>query len=208
MRTPQRRAAGQLAQHGLGLGILALLAAWPDRANALEYQVDSSQHNEVKFISDAPVEDFEGVTPEIDGYVFWEGDSLAVGSAPKKSELYFEVPLNTLKTGIDMRDRHMRENYLHTDEHPYVSYKGEITAVQQAGGDTLRVFTKGRLDLHDQPKDYAILCTIVPTPSGFFVAAQFDIRLTDFDIEVPSLMFLKIDELIQVEVQVHVARAK
>ena len=66
-------------------------------------------------------------------------------AVPKASEFYFEVPLGTLSTGIDMRDRHMRENYLHTGLHPFVSYKGEITGVDHAGGDTLTVNTKGRV---------------------------------------------------------------
>src|SRR5438132_5755067 len=30
----------------------------------------------------------------------------------------FVVPLATLKTGIDLRDRHMREKYLETDKYP------------------------------------------------------------------------------------------
>ena len=38
-----------------------------------EYHVDKERENQVKFISDAPLEDFEGVTDKIDGYIFWEG---------------------------------------------------------------------------------------------------------------------------------------
>lgn len=208
MRSPRSRAAGHCVKLGPGLGTLLLLAAWPAGAEALEYKVDTSQQNEVRFISDAPMEDFEGVTPQIDGYVFWKGDSLAVGSVPEASEFYFEVPLTTLRTGIDMRDRHMRENYLHTKKHPFVSYKGEIKAVDRAGGDTLAVNTKGRLDLHGKQKDYEVPCRIVPSGSGYEVAALLDIKLTDFDIEVPSLMFMKINEVIKVQVKVHVAPAK
>ena len=205
MRPPPSRAAGHRMTLGPGLGTLLLLAVWPVGAQAVEYKVDTSQQHEVRFISDAPMEDFEGVTSKIDGYVFWRGDSLAAGSVPKASEFYFEVPLTTLRTGIDMRDRHMRENYLHTAKHPYVSYKGEITAVGRAGGDTLTVNTKGRLDLHGKHKDYVVPCRIVPSGSGYAVSASFDIRLTDFDIEVPSLMFMKINEVIQVQVKVYVA---
>ncbi len=65
---------------------------------AAEYQVDKSQKNLVKFISDAPMEDFEGVTDKIDGYLFFEGDNLLQGS-----EMYFEVDLNSLDTGIGLR---------------------------------------------------------------------------------------------------------
>ena len=35
----------------------------------VEHQVDKSKKNVVKFISDAPVEDFAGITSSIDGYM-------------------------------------------------------------------------------------------------------------------------------------------
>ena len=39
---------------------------------AKEYHVKKSDKNIVKFISNAPIEDFEGVTDNIDGYLFYE----------------------------------------------------------------------------------------------------------------------------------------
>lgn len=193
---------------GPGLGIVAMLTLWPAGASALEYHVDTTAANEVKFISDAPIEDFEGVTSRIDGYAFWKDDSLAVGASFKQSEVYFEVPLASLSTGIDLRDRHMRENYLHTERHPFVSYKGEIQSLSLGRGDTLLVGTKGQLSLHGHTKDYEIVCSVVGARPAYAVAAQFDIKLGDFEIEIPSLMFMKINEVIQLQVRVHVAEKK
>jgi polyisoprenoid-binding protein YceI len=190
-----------------GLALAAALAAPTSDAAAALYHVDTSQANEVRFLSDAPIEDFEGTTARIDGYVFWQGDALAPGDTVNGSEVYFEVPLNALSTGIDMRDRHMREHYLHTDRYPYVSFKGRLKSVERAGGDTLRVTTQGKLDLHGQSKDYEIACVVTGSHTGYAVAAGFDIRLTDFDIEVPSLMFLKIGEVIKVQVNAKLAPA-
>ena len=48
--------------------------------------MDKSRQNQVKFVSNAPIEDFEGVTDKIDGFIFWENDDLT-----KNSALYFEV---------------------------------------------------------------------------------------------------------------------
>ena len=87
----------------------------------MNINVDKSAENMVKFISDAPIEDFEGVTSSIDGYLFWEGDDLL-----NQSELYFEVDLNTVDTGIGLRNRHMRENYLHTDKFPKTHFTAKL----------------------------------------------------------------------------------
>ena len=142
------------------------------------------------------------------GYVLWKGDSLVVGDAYTGSDFYFEVPLADLRTGIDMRDRHMRDNYLHTGRYPYVSYKGKIDHVEAHGKDSLRVVTSGKVELHGKKRDYRVDCELVPSPKGYHVAAAFAIDLRDFDIEVPSLMFMKVSETILVKVAFHVAKAK
>lgn len=205
MHFPFFRAVTSLQTSWLGLGGLTLLGVMSQPAIALEYQVDTTGQNEVRFISDAPIEDFEGTTSKIDGYIFWQGDTLAPGVVFDTSEVYLEVPLNSLSTGIDMRDRHMRENYLHTDLHPFVSYKGSIADVEKGQGDTLLVRTQGRLDLHGRKKYYEIVCAVVGSRTAYAVDTRFDVKLTDFDIEIPSLMFMKINEVIRVLVKVHVA---
>lgn len=191
----------------LALGAACALALTQPSWSA-EYHVDTTGVNDVRFYSDAPIEDFEGATHLIDGYVFWRGDSLVAGDGPEGSEVYFEVPLAALRTGIDLRDRHMRENYLHTDRHPYVSFKGAIDRVERKTGDTLHVVTSGKLDLHGHQKDYVIDCVVSGSGDTFQVSTGFDIKLTDFEIEVPSLMFLKINEIIQVKVGFHVKRVE
>lgn len=40
-----------------------------------EYHIDAAAKNKVKFISDAPLEAFAGVTDKIDGYAAWQGDN-------------------------------------------------------------------------------------------------------------------------------------
>jgi polyisoprenoid-binding protein YceI len=188
--------------------LVALLAAVPRVAWAVEYHVDTSQTNDVRFVSEAPIEDFEGVTSRIDGYVLWKGDSLVVGDAFEGSELYFEVPLADLHTGLEMRDQHMRDNYLHTGRFPYVSYKGKIDRVESHGADTLLVVTSGQVELHGKKKDYRIDCQVFRFKQGYHVAAAFVINLKDFDIKVPSLMFMKVSESVLVKVAFHVAKAK
>lgn len=184
---------------------MALFALYPRPTQAAEYHVDTALTREARFISRAPIEDFEGSTRQIDGYAFWKGDSVVVGGEFKGSEIYFEVPLASLRTGIDLRDRHMRENYLHTDRFPYVTYTGRIDGVERGGGDTLKVNTSGVVELHGKKKDYRIACNVLPKKGTYHVAADFEIRLPDFDIDVPSLMFMKISEIIQVKVDFHVA---
>ncbi len=171
-------------------------------AQNTEYHIDKQANNVVRFISDAPVEDFEGVTDHIDGYCIHEGDDLYRGS-----EVYFEVDLRTLDTGIDLRNEHMRENYLETDEHPRTWFKGSIsnTWTDEKG---LKAKAKGSMFIHGVTRDITIVCLFLPSEGGYRVKTNFEVKLTDFDIEVPKLMFVKIDETMQLKLDFHLKKVK
>lgn len=159
-----------------------------------EWQVEKSDKNLVKFISDAPIEDFEGVTSEIDGYIFWEGDNLL-----EKSELYFEVNLNALDTGIGLRNRHMRENYLETKLFPTTWFKGKCTKVTPDGENRWKVLVQGTMFIHGKERMKSIEGVIAREGNRLRITSQFGVKLSDYGITIPSIMFYKIDETMQLE---------
>ncbi len=168
-------------------------------ATAGEYHVDKSQANLVKFISDAPMEDFEGVTDKIDGYLFWnEEDTLATG------EIYMEVDLNSVDTGIGLRNRHMRENYLETDRFPITYFKGKIIRMSNEPDGSTRLVADGVMFIHGIEKEKSVEAFLHPEGDGFKIMANFSIALPDYQIEVPQLMFLKINENIALELEFYV----
>jgi len=189
-----------MTARGITSGPLSLVLALSlaQVAIAGNYQVDLNAKNLVTFISDAPIEDIEGVTSAIDGYVSWSGDSLTSGADYDSSEVYFEVELDGLKTGIGLRDRHLRNNYLETDLYPYAFIAGRILGVEIAG-DTSRVEISGTFTIHGVERPFGTICTVVRTGPTYHVMSEFEVRLTEHNIEVPSLMFLKVNEVISVK---------
>lgn len=164
-----------------------------------EYQVNKSKDNLVKFISDAPIEDFEGITDNIDGYMF-----LPDISNPSESELYFEVDLNTVDTGIGLRNRHMREDYLHTDKYRYATYSGKFSEIKKNDDNSFDVSVSGEIFIHGVTQPLDVKGKMTKIDSGFKISTQFEVKLTDHDIEVPSFMFLKIDEVMQLILEFYV----
>lgn len=159
---------------------------------ARELNVDKSRPSLVKFISEAPMEDFEGVSDKIDGYVVWEGDDPL-----QKSELYFEVDLNSIDTGIGLRNRHMRENYLETDKFPLAHYTARATKIEKKSATEFAVTTEGKFFLHGVEKAFTTIGTVTVTGDRYRVQTEFEIKLSDFKIKIPQLMFMKIDENIR-----------
>lgn len=162
-----------------------------------EYNVDLERENQVRFLSDAPIEDFEGVTERIDGYLFLTRDE--DGNAnPTVSEFYFEVDLASLDTGIGLRNRHMRDNYLETDEYPYAEFSGRVVQLREETAGRFRVLTRGAFSVHGIERERDIECLAESLEEGVRVICDFEVRLSDHDIDIPRLMFLKINEVMRV----------
>ena len=162
-----------------------------------ELHVDTSAENQVKFISDAPMEDFEGVTPNIDGYVTWKGENMI-----DSSEIYIEVDLTTIDTGIGLRNRHMRDDYLETDKYRYAIFTGTIDEVIKKESGDFDVKATGTFKLHGVEKQLTATASVNPKGTLFVAETQFNVALTDYNIKIPQLMFMKIDENMDVRVNV------
>ncbi len=187
---------------GWGLIFVAGFSLGQSLVLAEEWHVDLEKPRVAKFISRAPLEEFEGVTDAIDGYLYWEGDSLFANN-----EFYFEVLLNTLDTGIGLRNRHMREKYLETDRWPVASYRGQIDSVRvmdSAGVRVMKVRTRGKFAVHGVERPLTVQAKLVQVaPETFRVTAAFQIELPDFNIEIPRIMFFKLSKVIRIEVMFH-----
>ena len=184
---------------GRTLYVLILILVISNSLRATEYDVDKSKKNVVKFISEATIENFEGVTNSIDGYLFFKGDDFL-----SESDLYFEVDLRTLDTGIGLRNRHMREDYLETDKYPMTNFKGKIVYVQKVSDTESKVTLDGNLFIHGVTKPMKINGNLFQVEGGYRVKAYFEILLTDYNIEIPKLMFMKISNTIKLALDFYV----
>jgi len=190
----------------LGLAAVSLIAS-PAIATTQEYHVDLTADNSVRFVSDAPIEDFDGVTDRIDGYVVLDQPVLSDAVGGSDTEFYFEVDLASLDTGIGLRNRHMRDNYLEVDRHPYATFSGVIERVVQMEPETYGVTVSGNISIHGKDRPLRAPCDITTRDDGYRAKCSFRVLLTDFDIKIPRVMFLKIADEIQLELDFSVVPA-
>lgn len=174
-------------------------------AHAEEWNVKRDAKNSVKFTSSTTVLDFDGVTDKIDGYIYWEGDKIFSG----KNELYFEVDLNTVKTGIGKRDRDMREDVLETDKWPKTYFKGTIvSATKTDSSNTYNIIAKGKMFIHGVEKEMEIPAVIKIQNGTMNVQTRFSVFLKDYNIEAPSLLaFIKVAEEIKLSLNFYLQKS-
>ena len=182
-----------------GALLLAVALTHPRPGSAQEYRVDRGAENLVRFLSRAATEEFEGVTKRIDGYVLLDAAGLAPASGGEATEVYLEVDLGSLDTGIGLRDRHMRDRYLEVGKYPYATFAGKVTRREAGGADTVRVTAHGLLTIHGVARPRELTCAVVSNGAGYRARCAFEVLLSDHQIDIPKVMFLKLANEIGLE---------
>jgi polyisoprenoid-binding protein YceI len=113
--------------------------------------------------------------------------------------------LTSLDTGISLRDKHMKEKYLQVDKYP--NAKLSITQmnlpVAPSGGKVSaeNVPFQGTLNLHGTEKPVTGTAKVDLDSQKVKIAANFDLNMADYGIEVPSFAGITIDNAVSVTIQ-------
>lgn len=188
--------------------LMTFFLSFSTSAIADELHVDKSKNNQVKFTAKAPsflslapvVGEFDGITEKIDGYVFWSGENMK-----SDSELYFEVDLNSLDTGIGLRNRHMRENYLETGDHAYAKYTAKITEVSEDSAD-LKITVQGKMTIHGVEQDLKTTGQVIVDGDSYQVKCVIPLKLSDYKINRGAIF--KISDDVTLRLDFHLKRIK
>jgi polyisoprenoid-binding protein YceI len=194
-------------------GILLTLAisANAQTTSKTFYANDDKKKDVVMFTSQAPLETIVGKTAEIVGIV--DVDPTDVSTAKAR----FEVDLATLKTGIDMRDTHMREQYLEVAKYPKAIF--ELTKVVKNSQTTLDDMKPVDLTVEGNFTVHGVTKTItIPMKVTYFkesegtksrlpgdivhVQANWDLLLSDYAINRPQFIILKLDDKQAIDIDV------
>ena len=182
---------------------LCLAALTGDARAELWGIVPGDDRTEVRFHSEATMESFDGVTRNAEGWL-----SIAAGDS---ISWLVSVDLASMDTGIGLRNRHMRDNHLHTDEFPEAVFSGsmawpaEIPPLER--GVEVELGLAGRFELHGVSRERMIPVSL--SRQGDFVeaGATFEVSLADHDIPLPKFLMMKLADVQQVSVRL-LARKK
>lgn len=192
-----------------------LLAALAAHA-ATFHTVAGDQKNVVQFVSEAVMEKIVGKTADITGTLNLNLQNLAESPGAE-----FSVLLETIDTGISMRNQHMRENHLHTAKFPKASFKlrsfSDLSEpVLAADGNAVKATANGDFTIHGVTKAYAIpveMRLLSPSESTesrlggstgnlLYITANWKVALADHEIPRPDFLFLKLSPVEDVTISV------
>jgi polyisoprenoid-binding protein YceI len=137
--------------------------------------------------------DFEAKTTAMTGNV-----TPATGSAMTGA---FAVDLMKLETGIPLRDRHLRNNYLEVQRGPdfAVAKLVNLKVERLPGKGTIR----GLLTLHGQQREVTGVADIQQQGAGYRVEATFPLRISEFQIPEPTYLGVGVKNEITIRVKLN-----
>lgn len=200
----------QAAFSGAGVCAFTLAAMAAQGAMRTYYANDPVGRNVVSIESHAPLETMLTTTSAVTGSI--SGDPTNIVSGAKAR---FEVDLNTLDTGIALRNEHMNSaGWLNTAQYPKAVFTFDKIVTKKKSiplqdGKTITQDVQGTLQLHGVTKVVTAKVEITAIPKSkdtaarldgdlLHVRAKFPLKLDDFGINVPAMAKLKVANVQQV----------
>jgi polyisoprenoid-binding protein YceI len=169
--------------------------------------VQGDEKNLVEFVSQATLETVMGHTSNVTGSVDFDPADLAAAKSAT-----FTVDLRTLDTGIALRNKHMRDQFLHTALNPMAVFTlGRVVSTDKpalASGETAHVTVEGELKINSVSKSCQIPLTLTYRNSDpesverlyggkgdiLIVQGTWTVKLADHGIKRPEMLFMRLSE--------------
>ena len=169
---------------------------------------DKYGRNQASFFSTTPLEDITGITNAVKGKVTFNVDDI------KSLKGSISIPVTTLKTGIDLRDEHLRsDNWLDAESYPEITFMiKKVSDVKVEADNKLQAKITGDFTAHGVTKEVVANVTMTyldeseqtkqRAPGDLLgVQATFNIILSDYDVE-NMVVGQKVSENIEISVNI------
>lgn len=169
--------------------IAALLVCSMGNVYAQKYMTRTGK---VTFFSSTPVENIEAINNEA-----------ASAIDATTGDVVFQVPIKSFKFEKALMQEHFNENYMESNKYPKADFKGKIAdagSVNFAKDGSYNVKVNGKMTIHGVTRDVMIPGTVVVKGSSATVNSKFNVRATDYKINIPALVEGKIAKEIEVTV--------
>lgn len=130
----------------------------------------------------------------------------------QSSKFIYRASDNSLVALINIKDfvfpnslmqEHFNENYMESDKFPEASFVGKIENFDKSKLSSIKgsFSAKGKITIHGVTREITMPLQIFSNDKGEMeIQSQFKIRLADFKIKIPKIMFVKISEEADVNV--------
>ncbi len=135
------------------------------------------------------------------------GSATVDGTSITKATITVQVA--DIATDSDQRDSYFRDSAMDTSAFPEATFEltEPIADAVPSGSDTTTVTATGKLTLHGVTKDVTADLQVGLNGDGVDISGSIPVTFSDYDVQAPSLGFVKVDDSGTVEFLVHATPA-
>ena len=122
------------------------------------------------------------------------------------------IEIKDFQFRLGLMQEHFNENYLESYKYPKSTFEGNIETLKGSifeensdifnyslvDNNFMDIILKGQLTIKGITKDIIAVGKIKKNESALNLICSFSIKLSDFNVKIPKVVFMKIDELVEI----------
>jgi len=153
-------------------------------------QIYVASQSSITFFSDAAIEDIKAENSKVES-------ALDLSSGV----IEFRITMKDFVFNKSLMRQHFNEKYVHSEKYPHATFQGKIERVSAVPGSYTTAAT-GKLVLHGVTRELTVPGTVDVQSGQIRILASFPIRLEDYNIPRPQILWQNIAEEVEVKVDI------
>jgi polyisoprenoid-binding protein YceI len=117
------------------------------------------------------------------------------------TEVVFSIPITDFEFEKSLMKQHFNEKYLESEKFPKSTFSGKLSGYDSNAKGEQKVVAKGKLTMHGVTKEVEIPGTLEWTADKVIAKSVFKVKLEDYKIKIPKLLWQNIAEVIEVTLE-------
>ncbi len=114
-------------------------------------------------------------------------------------EIDIKINNQFFKFKKELMEEHFNEEYMETAKYQYTTFSGKVNEkVDYTKDGANNVTVTGTMDMHGVKKDITIPGTVTVQGNIIFLKANFNVKLSDYNVKVPSVLGNNIAEQVAI----------
>lgn len=164
----------------------SFLASKPSVAQVRFY----AESSEVKFFSDGIIEDISA-----------QNNNVTSIFDVRKNEIAFLIKIRDFEFEKKLMQVHFNEKFLESDKYPKATFLGNLSGFDIEKGRIQKVKADGKLFIHGVTRDASMTGTVEVKGRNLVMKSKFKVRLADYNITIPQVVWQNISEEVEVTVE-------
>lgn len=112
------------------------------------------------------------------------------------------IDARTITTGIGLRDRQMRRDFLETDRFPFITFRGSAVPVDRVGALPFRAVLKGQLTIKETSREIEVPMRVTALRDSYLAEGRITIRMSEFKIPIPRFLIFAAEDPVDIALKV------